>query len=170
MAILETERLRLREFIEADYVFVLQLLNTKGWLDFIGDRGVKSEEDAKNYITSRLMEGYKTFGFGFYLVELRDFKTPIGMCGLVKRSGLEDVDLGFAFLPEYEGKGFAKESSEEIINYAKNSLKINQLAAITVPKNLKSIQLLKRLNFEFEKIVQLENDKEELMLFKLRIN
>jgi len=170
MAILETERLCLREFVEDDYAFVLQLLNTKGWLDFIGDRGVKSEVDAKNYITGRLMEGYKTFGFGFYLVELQDNKNPIGMCGLVKRSGLEDVDLGFAFLPEYEGKGYAKESSEAVINYAKNSLQINQLAAITVPKNLKSIQLLKRLNFEFEKIVQLENDKEELMLFKLIIN
>jgi len=97
MSVIKTDRLNLREFMADDYAFVLKLLNTKGWLDFIGDRGVKSEEDAKHYITNRLMDGYKTQGFGFYLVELLDFKSPVGMCGLVKRKGLKDVDLGFAF-------------------------------------------------------------------------
>lgn len=167
MLVIETNRLCLREFNVNDFAFVLQLLNTKGWIDFIGDRGVHTEVDAKEYITNRLIEGYKVSGFGFYLVELKESKTPIGMCGLVKRSGLNDVDLGFAFLPEHHGFGFAKEASESVIVFAKDKIKLNQLAAITVPNNIKSIQLLKKLNFEFEDTIQMDN--EELMLFTLKM-
>lgn len=167
MLVIETNRLCLREFNVNDFAFVLQLLNTKGWIDFIGDRGVHTEVDAKEYITNRLIEGYKVSGFGFYLVELKESKTPIGMCGLVKRSGLNDVDLGFAFLPEHQGFGFAKEASESVIIFAKDKIKLNQLAAITVPNNIKSIQLLKKLNFEFEDTIQMDN--EELMLFTLKM-
>src|SRR6187549_3768173 len=101
MKVLETDRLSLREFVLDDAAFLLSLLNSPGWLKFIGDRGVHTIEDARKYIAERLVSSYRTFGFGFYVVTPKDEDIPIGMCGLVKRDTLEDVDIGFAFLPEY---------------------------------------------------------------------
>ena len=164
---METERLRLREFVESDAAFVLELLNTKGWLDFIGDRKVRTEADAKSYITDKLRVSYTHSGFGFYLVELKDKAMPIGMCGLVKRFDLENVDLGFAFLPEYTRKGYAYEAAQACLSLAKGKLGIKKLAAITVAHNSPSINLLKKLKFEFDKIIQINDDKEDLMLFDL---
>ena len=167
MKILETDRLILREFTTDDAPFILKLLNSQGWLEFIGDRGIKNTDDAKNYIETRLINGYTTNGFGLYLIELKKDKASIGMCGLLKRDGLDDIDIGFALSPEFSGNGYAFEAAAGTLIFAKNSLKLNRIVAITTLNNKSSINLLRKLNFNFEKMVQIPNDKEELMLFAI---
>ncbi len=165
MNILNTDRLTLREFNTNDAEFIVSLLNNPTWLKYIGDRGVKTLDDAGKYITEKFIKSYVTNGFGLYLILLKNKNIPIGMCGLVKRETLEDVDLGFALSPEFFGKGYAFESAFATLNYAKTVLKIKHIVAITTAENLNSINLLKKLNFNFEKLIRLSLDEEELMLF-----
>jgi RimJ/RimL family protein N-acetyltransferase len=165
--ILETERLTLREFIKDDATFIMNLLNSPGWLKYIGTRNINSVDDARGYISEKLMPSYGKNGFGFYLMETKSDNIPVGMCGLIKRDGLDDVDIGFALLPEYEGNGYAYEAASATLKYAKNTLKLNRIAAITVPYNLSSIKLLEKIGFVFEKMINIPNDKEELMLYSI---
>ena len=165
MKLIETNRLVLREFTTADAEFILHLLNSPGWLKFIGDRGVKTTDDASEYITDKLIDSYKTNGFGLYLVLLKNENISIGMCGLIRREGLDDVDIGFALLPDFAGKGFAFEAAIATMKYAEQVLKLKRVVAITTTENNSSINLLKKLNFTFEKMVLIPNDEEELMLF-----
>lgn len=165
MKILETERLILREYQIEDAPFIFKLLNTPTWLKYIGDRGVYNVEDAEKYITNRLRKSYAESGFGFWMTELKASGTPVGMCGLVKRDTLEYVDIGFAFLPEFERKGFGSESASATLDFAKNQLKLNRIVAITVPENVNSIKLLEKIGLSFEKMIQDGEDEEELMLF-----
>ena len=167
--IIETERLRLREFDSTDGELIFELLNSPGWLKYIGSRSIATIEDAVNYIETKLQKGYRESGFGFYLVELKATGVKTGMCGLVKREGLDDVDIGFALLPQYENKGYAYESSMAVIQYAKNKLKINKLAAITMPSNLTSVKLLEKLGMKFDKKISLPGDPEELFLYKMEL-
>ena len=167
--IIETERLRLREFDSTDGELIFELLNSQGWLKYIGSRSIATIEDAVNYIETKLQKGYRESGFGFYLVELKATGVKTGMCGLVKREGLDDVDIGFALLPQYENKGYAYESSMAVIQYAKNKLKINKLAAITMPSNLTSVKLLEKLGMKFDKKISLPGDPEELFLYKMEL-
>ncbi len=166
---IETERLVLRELVLTDAHFILQLFNTKGWLEFIGDRGVNADEDAKKYLEDKLIPSYKKNGFGFYLAQLKDTGIPIGICGLVKREGLEHTDLGFAFMPQFNQMGYAYESSVACLDFAKNKLSLKKLLAITLPANSSCIKLLKKLNFKFDKIIQMKDDPDELMLFEITI-
>jgi len=163
----ETERLVLREFEPADAVFLQELMNTPGWLAFIGDRGIKTPEDAGNYITDRLQPSYGKYGFGLYLVALREGNTPVGMCGLVKRDMLEETDIGFAFLPQYAGKGYAHEAALAVLRYAALELGLQKIVAITVPDNTRSIHLLEKLGLVFREMV---GEKQELMLFASELN
>ncbi len=116
MKILETERLMLRNVVNSDAEFVLDLLNQPSFIKFIGDRNVRTISEAENYIETRFTKSYQDFGFGMYLVELKtpnsELRTPIGICGFVKRDTLPDVDIGFAFLPQFGGKGYAVESAQ----------------------------------------------------------
>jgi RimJ/RimL family protein N-acetyltransferase len=164
---LETERLVLREFTKEDSGFILELLNTEEWLKYIGDRDVNNEQQGVDFIEGRLRPSYTEHGFGFFLVESKKDRAPMGMCGLVKREGLENIDLGFAFLPEYFGKGFAFESCISVIQFAKTDLKVNMLDAITMSINKNSIALLERLGFHYKRNVVL--NEEELMLFRKRL-
>ncbi|MBE2217103.1 MAG: GNAT family N-acetyltransferase [Ignavibacteria bacterium] len=163
--ILDTDRLILREFEEEDAGFILRLLNSPGWLKNIGPRGIQTEENAKEYINSKLRKAYTELGFGFYLIELKSGGESVGMCGLVKREGLDDVDVGFALLPEYEGMGYAYEAATAIVEYAANILNISSLSAITIPSNSSSIKLLEKIGLRFSKMIRIPNDPEELMLF-----
>jgi RimJ/RimL family protein N-acetyltransferase len=165
----ETPRLVVSEFQQSDASFILQLLNTKGWLKYIGDRGVKDIRTAERYIADRLRKGYAEQGFGFWKVSLKETGKPIGMCGLVKREALEDVDLGFAFLPEHEGKGFGYEAASATMKYAQNVRRIKKLVAITVEYNEASIALLKKLGFTYDKRCKLAEDDEELLLFQIEL-
>lgn len=160
--IIETERLFLREFVPTDAAFILALINTKGWLEFIGDKQIHSIEKATEFI-AYLSAPYASQGFGLWLVALPN-GTPIGMCGLVKRDSLAQADLGFAFLPAYEGKGYAQEAAVGTLAYAYNTLQLPEIWAITLPENQKSIRLLHKLGFvETDRI---QDRGEELLLLK----
>lgn len=165
MKILETERLYLSNIGLEDAPFVYELLNSPNWLQYIGDRDVKTLEDAKEYIANRFLPSYEQFGFGLYLTILKKDDTPIGICGLVNREGLEDVDLGFAMLPQFTKKGYAFEAASAVMVYAKNTLGLKRIVAITTAKNYNSIKLLERLGLKFEKTVTIPNDPDEMMLF-----
>jgi len=160
---LETERLILRAFTTHDADFLFALMNTPGWLQFIGDRGIRSVDDARNYIVARIASSYANFGFGFYVMELKAGGAPIGMSGLIKRETLDDVDVGFALLPEHEGKGYAYEATAAVVTYAWDVIKLKRLVAIVVESNQPSIRLLEKLGMTFEKKIKPTTD--ELMLF-----
>lgn len=164
---LQTHRLELREFTVADAEFVVRLLNQPSFIRFIGDKGVRTVDDAKNYLVNGPLESYKRYGFGLWLVELEENKRPIGMCGLLKRETLPEVDLGFAFLPEYWGRGYAFEAAAAAVVQARDVFRLPRLLAITNPDNDASVKLLNRLGFEFEKLMKLSSDAAEVKVFSL---
>jgi RimJ/RimL family protein N-acetyltransferase len=163
--ILETERLQLREFTMDDTAFIIELVNSEGWLKFIGERNVKTEEQAKAYLENGPMKSYREHGFGLSMVEIKEDNRKIGMCGLLKRDTLEHPDIGFAFLPEWMGKGYAFEIACATLIYASNTLKIPTICAIVVPENNRSIKLLEKIGMTFMKRVQLPPNHEELLLY-----
>ncbi|MEN1936258.1 GNAT family N-acetyltransferase [Paenibacillus sp. 102] len=165
MNILETESLTLRLQTTNDAAFILELLNDPSWLQFIGDRGVRTLEDAKAYILNGSIRMYEQFGFCLFLVERKEDHVPIGICGLVKRDTLEDVDIGFAFLPQYWGKGYAYEAASAVMTYGKGTLGLNRIVAITTQDNHASAKLLKKIGLQFERLIQFPNDPEKLNLF-----
>ena len=164
---LNTERLLVRGFDTNDAEFILELLNQPSFIQFIGDKGVRSVDDARNYIATGPIESYRRHGFGLYLVELKDRKVPIGMCGVLKRESLPDPDLGFAFLPEYWGKGYAFEAASAALDQARDFFKLARILAITNPDNDASIKLLATLGFQFERVMKLSTDSDEVKLFSL---
>ena len=163
--LLETERLVLNEMTTDHAGFLYKLMNDPAWLQFIGDRNINSLEAAKDYITFKIKPSYERFGFGFYLTSLKEDDTPIGVCGLVKRPSMEHVDVGFAFMPDYRGKGYGYESASAIMDYAKSELAIDYIVAITDLDNVGSIKLLEKLGLKFEKVMQLDGDKKQCRLF-----
>jgi RimJ/RimL family protein N-acetyltransferase len=163
--VVRTDRLILRQFTLEDASFILSLLNDPAFLRFIGDKGVRTIEDARNYLTNGPIASYQRNGFGIYLVELKETKTPIGMCGLLKRDSLEYVDLGFSFMPDYRRHGFGFESASAVLSYARNDLNLNHILAITDPNNEASIKLLEKLGFRFERMIKLSEDASEIKLF-----
>jgi len=163
--LLETERLKLRELVTDDAGFLYKLMNDPAWLQFIGDRNIKTIEAAKEYITYKIRPGYEKFGFGFYLTSLKENDAPIGVCGLVKRPTLEHIDVGFAFMPGYRRRGYGYESSVAILDYAKNVLGIDYIVAITDLDNIGSIKLLEKLGLKFEKTIQLDGEDKQCRLF-----
>lgn len=162
---LSTDRLILRAFTLDDVDFIIQLLNTPGWLQFIGDRGVKTVSDAEAYLLNGPMKSYQVNGFGLSMVALKSDGRPIGMCGLIKRDMLEDVDIGYALLPEFAGQGYAFEIASATLDYAKKDLGFSRIVAITDPQNSHSIRLLEKLGLRFEKMVKLADDDKEIMFF-----
>lgn len=163
--ILETERLALRELNESDASFIIELLNSDGWLKYIGDRNVKTEDQARDYLNNGPIKSYQDNGYGLYLVELKNEKIPIGICGIIKRDNLELPDIGYAFLPKYMGQGYAFEIAQQTLVYAKEQLNINKILAITNPENKASIKLLGKLGLTFQKMIDATNDSNELKLF-----
>jgi RimJ/RimL family protein N-acetyltransferase len=166
MIIAETTRLIISKFNLKDAPFFMELANTPNSIKYIGDKNLKSIEDAEKYLGNKTIKSYADFDFGFYKLAIKEENNKlIGTCGLVKREELEYVDIGFAFLPEYEGKGLGFEASIEIMKLAKYQFNIEKLAAITTPDNKNSIKLLEKLGFTFEKRVKPFKDDEELLLF-----
>lgn len=152
MTVVDTGRLSLRHLAEDDAAFILELVNDPDWLRFIGDRGVRTIEDARGYILDGPVAMYARHGFGLYLVELRDGRVPAGMCGLLKRDWLEDVDVGFAFLPRFRGMGLAHEAARATLEYGRSALGLPRIAAIVSPENAGSIRLLEKLGMGFERM------------------
>jgi RimJ/RimL family protein N-acetyltransferase len=165
MKIIETERLILRQFTVDDAEFVFELVNEPGWIQNIGDRGVRTIDDARQFIADKLAASYERFGFGLYLVELKETGAPAGMCGLVKRDSLEDVDIGFAFLEKFQSKGYAFESAAGVMDYAQKTLGLKRIAAIVAPHNQGSIKLLEKLGLRFERMIKMPADDEEIKFF-----
>jgi len=163
--ILETKRLELLEFSPEDAEFIFLLLNTPGWLENIGTRNINFISDAEKYISNKLIPSYHINGFGFWLMKLKSTGEPVGMCGFAKREGLDDPDVGFALLPEYEGKGYALEAAKACMEYAAAEMKIEVIKAITSKNNIRSQKLLEKIGLKFEKLINLPNDKEEIMLY-----
>ena len=162
--VLETEKLILRKFNENDAEFMLELFNSPGFLTFIGDRNLRTIEDAKDHIENKTIAAYRSDGFGMWLVELKDSGVAIGTCGLINREDIEGVDIGFATLPKYMGKGYTYESAREVLNYAYNKLKIEQVVAIVNANNIVSKSLLKKLGYVYSKSISMSDGAEvELM-------
>ncbi len=165
MSIIESKRLILRMLDLHDAPFILELLNEATFIRFIGDKGVRCLADACEYILTGPIDSYRRHGFGLYLTSLRDGGVPIGICGLVKREGLADVDIGFAFLPQYASKGYAAESAAVVLEYGKQAFRLNRIVAITAPDNLASIAVLERIGLQFERMVKLSEKGDELRLY-----
>lgn len=166
MIIAETDRLILRRLTHEDKHFILRLVNEPSWLRFIGDRNVHSPEDAVRYITDGPMAMYAKYGFGLFLVVLKGSDTPIGMCGLLKRDTLEHADIGFAFLPEYWGQGYAYEAAAATMAYGQKQHGLNKIIAITSPDNASSIKLLKKLGLVEKEIIQLPGYSGETLVME----
>jgi RimJ/RimL family protein N-acetyltransferase len=164
MNILETERLFLRQFTADDASFILELVNEPSFIRNIGDRGVHSLEDAKRYIENGPVTSYARNGFGLYLVQLKETGESIGMCGLIKRPALDDVDIGYAFLPKFWSKGYAVEAARANKEEAR-SLGLKRLVAIINPDNESSIRVAEKLGMKFERMIQLSADDIEIKLF-----
>ena len=165
MKILETERLLLREFNTDDAAFILVLLNNPTWLLYIGDRNIRSLEDAHDYLVHGPIKSYSTNGFGLWHVSAKEGNHAIGMCGLIRRNGLEHADIGFALLPQYAGKGYGYEIAAATMNHGKNALGLEHIIAITSEDNTHSIKLLNKIGLHFEKMIHLSAESDALMLF-----
>ncbi len=153
MIILETDRLTLRELTFYDSSFILELVNTPGWLTYIGDRNIKNNEQAKKYLENGPLKSYAQHQFGLWLVTRKQDGEKLGICGLLKRDYLDQPDLGFAFLPEFTGKGYAKESANATIAYAHSKLKITDISALVIAENKRSIHLLEKIGMSFQKTI-----------------
>jgi RimJ/RimL family protein N-acetyltransferase len=165
----ETERLVLRQLAPADDGFILALVNDPDFLRNIGDKGVRTLSDARDYIANGPAASYARYGFGLYLVARRADGAPLGICGLIKRDALDDVDLGFAFLPRFRSQGYAAEAAGAVIAQGRDEFGLARLAAITIPENAPSIRLLERLGFRFERMIRFSAEDPELRLFLMEL-
>lgn len=162
---IETPRLTLRRLTTGDAPFILTLLNEPSFVRNIGDRGVRTIADAESYIAAGPLASYQRHGFGLYLVELNAPAVAMGICGLVKRDTLPDVDIGFAFLPQFWSRGFAFESASAVRDHARDDVGLRRLVAIVDPVNAGSIRVVLKLGFTFERMIRLGDERKELKLF-----
>ncbi|HTH51430.1 MAG TPA: GNAT family N-acetyltransferase [Pyrinomonadaceae bacterium] len=157
--ILSTDRLTLREIVAADAPFTNRLLNSEGFLKYIGDRGVRSDDDAEKFINERYCASYREHGYGLWVVEAREYDRPVGLCGFVKRDYFDHPDLGFAYLPEECRKGYGHEAAKASLVYGKERLGFTNVLAITSLDNDASIALLSKLGFASDGIIEPQGEK-----------
>ena len=165
--ILETERLILREVVAADANFMQELVNDPNWITYIGQRNVFSLADATEFIRTRFEETYRSKGIGLWLVEQKSTGVSIGICGLVDRPALDDIDLGYAFLPRFRSSGFAFEAAQACLTFGREKLQLTRIVAITSPENKPSCSLLEKLGFHAEGLMTLPDEQDALQLFAL---
>ena len=167
MSLIQTERLQLRLLRDddGDAAAMLQLLNEPGFHEFIGDRGVRTVEEAREYVRKHTFGSYATHGFGMYAVERRSDGAWLGNAGLVRRPGLPCADVGYALLSPYTGQGYAREAVQGVLDYARNSLGLGELRAIVSQGNARSVALLEKLGFDDGGTVVLPGEDEQLLLF-----
>jgi RimJ/RimL family protein N-acetyltransferase len=169
MKILETERLILSELSPEDAAFIVILVNTPGWLKYIGDRNIKTNEQAIDYLNNGPIKSYRDNGFGLWRVELKETTMPIGMCGFLRRDYLAHPDIGFAFLPDYHNKGFAHEAARACLSCARQQLALNSICAIVLPDNRTSIKLLEKIGFTYSHPIQMPVTHEVLSLYQTEL-
>jgi len=165
----ETERLILKPTSESDSRLIFELLNTPKWLKYIGDRNIKTVDDAKDYIKKKMIPQLERLGYSNYTLIRKQDNQKIGTCGLYDREGLNGIDIGFAFLPEYEKKGFAFESSNKLKEIAFSEFDLKIISAITTKDNISSQKLLEKLGLKFTKTTKIPNDDKELLLYKIEL-
>ena len=164
---LQTERLRIRPFTEDDAAFILELVNDADWLRFIGDKNVRSLDDARRYLRDGPLAMLARVGHALGCVERRSDGQAIGMCGLLKRDSLDDVDLGFAFLPAARGQGYAREAGAAVVGFGFGTLGLKRIVAITDPDNLASARVLEAAGLRFEHLLPAGAESKALRLFAL---
>lgn len=165
----ETERLVIREIEISDADFVFELLNTPKWLKNIGDRNVNTLHDAEDYIRNKVIHFYKSNGFGFYLLTLKESLIPIGITGFAKRIYLNYEDIGFAMLPQFEGKGYSYEATKVCLSYGIEKLGFKKVLGITSLDNIPSQKLLEKLGLVYKKNIIEPPSNESLKLYELDI-
>lgn len=169
MTVLRTRRLELGELSFDDAEFIIELLNDNAFLRFIGDKGVRTIADANEYLRNGPMDSYWRHGFGLYLVRRLADGTRIGICGLVRRSGLDHPDVGFALLPGFRGQGYGYEAAAAVLDHARTGLGLKRILGITDPDNQVSIRLLEKAGFDFERRMRLSADAAEISLYSIEI-
>jgi [ribosomal protein S5]-alanine N-acetyltransferase len=162
--VLGTPRLSLRRLTPDDAEFIVELLNDAAFIRFVGDKGVRTPEDARQYILTGPIASYESNRFGLWLVELNKTSQAIGICGLLKRENLPEVDIGFAFLPAYRSRGYAFESASAVLGYARNELGLTRIVAITDSANTGSIRVLEKMGMKFERMISLSEGEAEIQL------
>jgi RimJ/RimL family protein N-acetyltransferase len=167
MQILETERLLIRKITLNDSDFIIELLNDPSFIKNIGDKKVRTVQEAHKYILDGPVVSYEKNGFGLYLVVLKKTAEPIGICGLIKRDNLENVDVGFAFLPEFRRKGYAFESASVVVEYGRRKLRIKKIVGVTNPDNTDSIAVLEKIGLKFDKMIKMNEDEPEIRLYSI---
>ena len=165
----ETERLIIRPTSILDAEFIMELMNSPKWIAFIGDRKISTVTDAKKYIEVKMLPQLERLGFGNNTVIRKEDNAKIGSCGLYDREGLDGVDIGFAFLPQFENRGYAYESVNRLKEAAINDFKLKEINAITLEENVGSQKLLEKIGLRFEKMIRIPNDPEELMFYTLKV-
>ncbi|AEE47966.1 GNAT family N-acetyltransferase [Haliscomenobacter hydrossis] len=165
--ILQTDRLILRTLTLDDATFIVELVNSPGWIKYIGYRNINTLEDARNYLNNGPLKSYVVYGFGLWAIVLKDEGIPIGMCGLIKRDGLEDADLGYAVLPAYEGQGYITEATRSALHYIFDTLKIKKVLAITNVDNAGSIRVLEKIGFQFLRYMTMPGEDKAVRLFEV---
>ena len=168
MQVLATDRLGIRRFHEADAPFILELLNDPSFIRNIGDRNVRTLNDGREYIRKGPLASYERHGFGLWLVELKGERTPIGMCGLLKRDVLDAPDIGFAYLPPFQAKGYGYEAARAVLSHARKALGLSRILAVVNADNQASARLLEKLGMRFERMVQVSDGEPALRLFSIR--
>ena len=167
--IYKTERLYLRPTGIEDAAFIFELFNTPKWLRYIGNRNLTCVKDAEDYIVKRMLPQLERLGFSNNTVIRKVDGAKIGTCGLYDREGVEGLDIGFAFLPQYEKQGYAFEAAGRILKMAKEDLDVHNIAGITAKENTASQNLLEKLGLDFEDAIHLPGEKEEILLYRMRV-
>ncbi len=163
----ETDRLVLKPTSEEDAGFILELLNSPKWLEYIGDRNVHTTEDAIQYIKNRISPQFEKLGFSNYTLIRKSDGLKIGSCGLYDREGVEGIDIGFALLPAFEGLGYGFESASKVLEIGRTKFNIDSFSAITTKNNLASQRLIEKLGLRYIKTIRIPNDEEELLLYRI---
>jgi RimJ/RimL family protein N-acetyltransferase len=169
LSVIETVRLTLRQLDPDDSGFIVELLNDPSFIRFVGDRGVRTVDDAGRYISDGPVASYARHGFGLWLVQRKDSGAPIGICGLLKRDSLPDVDIGFAFLPPFRAEGYAYESAAAVLAYGAAHCGLTRVAAVVNAENVASIKLLEKLGMQYERMVRLSDTAPEIRLYAVEV-
>lgn len=167
MTVLETDRLLLTRLTYDHCDFVMELVNEPSFKRFIGDKDVRTLQDARRYLAEGPIGLYERFGYGMFLVTVKDTETPAGICGLLKRDGFDDPDLGFAFLRRFRRSGYAIESARAVLRHGIEDLHLQRIIAMADPDNEPSVRLLEKLGFSYERMVRMPGDEDEINLYAL---
>ena len=167
VTVLTTPRLTLRRLSPDDAEFIVELLNDPAFIQFVGDKAVRNADDARRYILEGPVASYERNGFGLWMVELRDSGLAVGMCGLLKRESLADVDIGFAFLPAYRSQGYAFESASAVLDYGRTEFGLRRIVAITDPENAGSLRVLQKIGMRFERMIAVSEGGPEIQLLAI---